>query len=151
MTPQLIDAQIRNIQDEASSQVEKILTESSKHVDLLYKLRDVLPILKTTLISIGFNITDISSRRTGIYNDGDKLIVSLKLTPISPNFKFVKFDGYNKNGGGRNNKKLRAKADKFNALVLSQTGIDLDFNQYSFEESKYPEYRTILAEFLIKK
>lgn len=89
------------------------------------------------LAKMGLQMVDVKAHKIGgdNWNEGDVFELSIRATPISKKFKFIKFAGYTAKGEGKNRVRLDKKARKMEAELagLSKYIDNVFVNEFSLE------------------
>jgi hypothetical protein len=116
---------------------QQVIQDSEKHTEdyirLLTQASCQFPKIEQAFDKCGFTILDYTCRKSGIREDGDQLYVNFKIIPKSPKYRYINFNGYTKSGAGKNQPKLRERADKLEMEILTYTGLECEVNPYCFE------------------
>ena len=144
-----IKSHIESLQEKHAKVVhdsEKLTTE---YIELLEKAEIVLPKIQTAFDEAGFTIKNFTCIRTGMNNDGDFLKINFHILPKSPTYRYIKFEGYDKHGAGKNNSKLNKRAKDLQDKIFQLTELKCQVNHYCFELDKDGNQGSILVDFWI--
>lgn len=83
------------------------------------------------------------------YSTHNAPTINVSGIPTGRSHKLIKDAGYNADGSGRNQKRLNAKAENLENIMVDKTGLLVDVNPFSFEKSSGNTQDTILIEFTI--
>jgi len=127
-----IDNHINLLQENLQKEIAKKVKFTEDYILLLNKAKPIISNMEKSLNKLGFTIISNNIRRTGIEGDGNTLHCGYSILPKSPTFKYVKDEGYNKHGRGKNHSKLVKKSTDLQQKILDLTGVECSVNQYSF-------------------
>ena len=134
---------------EQMQQMANAWTEEAERVQLLVNM---LPDIEGALNKLGLTMRDIRYHRTSSGSDGwvrdvDKLRVCFTacIKPKSK-FRFLTFAGYAKEGGGRNYKRLQAKARAMEEAIYVVAGAKVQCSAQSLEVRNAGETKFVLFE-----
>ncbi len=128
--------EIQSSQDE----IEKQKRYQNALQDKLSILKSKLLILESGLNKIGLEISDV---RYSI-NDLFCLNVTINAKPNSDKFKFIAFQGYTKQGAGKNRERLQTKAHKIAEQLSYLLDMKVYINEYSLEIKNNDEKKSVL-------
>lgn len=130
------EIQNRLIQQNTDSQhrtAELIADLQKKQAAEAAKLEALKPLVLPLMCSLakqGLSVTAFT-QHMNVNND---LVVSVSATSKEGSkFKFVEFAGYTKEGRGKNQKRLEAKAKKIEDAIFKDVGIKVGVNSFSLE------------------
>lgn len=145
-----IKSHIDKLQEKHAKIVHDSEKQTTEYIELLEKAEIVLPKIQTAFDIVGFTIKDFTCVKTGINNDGDSLKINFKILPKSPTYRYIKFDGYDKKGAGKNHSKLVKRAKDLQDKIFQLTELKCQVNQYCFELYKNSTQGLILVDFWVK-
>ena len=145
-----IDSHINSLEEKHSQTVRESGLETSSYIALLNKAKEITPKLEAAFDKCGFKIERFHCGRTGINSNENLLKIGYHILPKSPTFRYIKFNGYDKNGAGRNHSKLVKKANDLTNKLLELTGLKPNINHYCFEDRGETKRGSILVDFWIK-
>ena len=129
----IINSHIDSLREKHQQVIQASQKYTEDYIRLLTLASCELPKLTQSFNKHGFEVLDFSCRKTGINEDGDQLYVNFKLIPKSPKYRYIKFNGYTKSGAGKNQPKLRERANDLETKVFTDTGMECQVNPYCFE------------------
>jgi hypothetical protein len=124
------------------ARVKQLQDASNGYRAAMSNLNRLLPKLVDGLTKLGLGIDSLSVTQTGLNNEvWDEttcLKVGMNAVPISGKFKFIKFNGYDSRGRGKNQSRLDEKASKIRESLTDSLGGGISFqvNQFSLECDK---------------
>ena len=128
-----IDSHINSLEEIHSEIVRKSEFELSIYVTLLNKAKEITPTIEDAFDKCGFKVERFHCIRTGMNGDGKQLKIGYHILPKSPTFRYIKFNGYDRSGAGKNQPKLVKKANDLTNKLLELTGLEPAVNHYCFE------------------
>jgi hypothetical protein len=130
-----------------AKQVAQLNYNHTTETVIVNRANKQIELIKETLSKLHLEIHTVSHTKTGSSKDWlalDSLKVSIRAKAKNSRFKFIADRGYTAGGQGANHKTLKNKADKITKALNDSTGMKFSTNQYSLEESNYPNTERIV-------
>lgn len=144
-----IKSHINSLQEKHAKLVSDSEKQTIEYIDLLEKAEHIIPKIEKAFDIAGFTIKNFTCVRTGINNDDDFLKINIHILPKSQTYRYIKFDGYDKYGAGKNNSKLNKRAKDLQDKIFQLTELKCQVNHYCFELDKDGNQGSILVDFWI--
>lgn len=141
-----IDESLDRTNKEFQRYLDKLVDKRDTSIIKLRNLRSILPRLIDGLAKEHLVISDI-----GYYvaNTSNATLICTITAKSDGKFKFLKDQGYDSRGAGKNQKALNAKAEKINSNILKLAQININVNSMSLEKRKNGIENSVHIEFYL--
>ncbi len=157
-----IDEMLMDLCEKKTAAVEtkrvQMEREANEYRRAMASVNKIIPTLIESLSKLGLEVGSFSVVKTGVSNDetwseGTMLKVAIQATPNGSKFRFIKFNGYDKRGAGKNQAALVAKASKIEHELgqpLGDSIVSISVNQFSLEQKDDGKTNRVLIDLWVK-
>lgn len=134
-----VNSSIESMVTKSEEKINQINDYTKKYTEKLEQFKKIIPSLEKAVSNYGGKISRLSYHKTGkddTWENDDTFIVSFSITPTEKSkIKFIKDEGFTKEGRGKNDTKLETQAEKLRDYLKENLSLNsVSVNKYSFEQ-----------------